>query len=118
MKATEGRAGLVRPKIGNSYKASRSVCTEMLHVNNAKDVMASDTSIIDLNDKIDDVVLTEDKIAESLIGLHQKVDTLIEPDETEDKIAESLLGLHQKVDTLVAADDTELGGAEFFFVVV
>ena len=38
----------MRPKIGNSDKASRSVCTEMLHVNNAKDVMASDTSVAEL----------------------------------------------------------------------
>lgn len=85
-------------------------------LNNKIDVMASDTSIIDLNDKIDDVVLTEDKIAESLMGLHQKVDTLIEPDDTEDKIAESLLGLHQKVDTLVAADDAEDRIAETLMV--
>ena len=64
--------------------------TEAFDALNEKiDVIAADTSILDLNDKIDDLAMTENKITETLMALHQKVDTLALFNDTDDFDVES-----------------------------
>lgn len=59
--------------------------TEAFDALNEKiDVIAADTSILDINDKIDDLAMTENKITETLMALHQKVDTLALFNDTEE----------------------------------
>ena len=53
-------------------------------LNSKIDVIASDTSVMDLSDKVDDMAIAEDKIAETLMALHQKVDTLALFNDSED----------------------------------
>ncbi len=52
---------------------------------NAKiDVIASDSSISELSEKLDDISIVEDKLEETLMALHQKVDTLALFNDSED----------------------------------
>lgn len=67
-------------------------------LNDKIDVIAADTSLLDLNDKIEDMTITETKISETLLALHQKVDTFALFNDTEDFDAQSEI---EEIKTLI-----------------